>query len=235
MKAVLFDLDGTLLPMDQEDFIKAYFTELSKVACNDKLDPKTLNEMIWASTKAMVTNDGSRKNMDAFWESFEKTLGEDCKRVKTACDGFYSTDFHKVKVITKENPLAKKAVELAKGNGRKVVLATNPLFPMDGQKTRISWIGLTEDDFEFITSYETDSYCKPNPQYFVSICERLGVKPEECLMVGNDEREDMYAASSIGMNCFLVTDCMIEYDEHHWNGERGSFEDLIHKLEGMNE
>lgn len=235
MKAILFDLDGTLLPMDQEEFIKAYFTELAKVACNDKLDPKTLSTMIWASTKAMVENDGSRKNMDAFWESFETTLGEDCARVRTACDGFYTKEFHKVKAITKENKLARKAVELAAGKDRKVVLATNPLFPMDGQRTRISWIGLTEKDFEFITSYESDSYCKPNPQYFVSICERLGVKPEECLMVGNDEREDMYAASSIGMNCFLVTDCMIEYKEHRWNGEKGSFEDLIHKLEGMNE
>ena len=90
-----------------------------------------------------------------------------------------------------------------------------------------------EDDFEFITSYETDSFCKPNPQYFVSICERLGVKPEECLMVGNDEREDMYAASSIGMNCFLVTDCIIPCEEHPWNGEKGTFEDLIRKLENL--
>ena len=135
--------------------------------------------------------------------------------------------------MTKDNPLAKKAVQLAGEKGRKVVLSTNPLFPMDGQRTRISWIGLTEDDFEFITSYETDSFCKPNPQYFVSICQRLGVKPEECFVVGNDEREDMYAASSIGMNCFLVTDCMIACEEHPWNGERGNFEDLIKKLENL--
>lgn len=233
MKAVLFDLDGTLLPMDQEEFIKAYFKELAAVVCDEKMDQQTLSSMIWASTKAMVKNDGSRKNKDAFWESFEQVLGNDCERVKTTCDGFYTTDFHKVKAITKENPLAKKAVKLAGEKGRKVVLATNPLFPMDGQRTRISWIGLEEKDFEFITSYDTDSYCKPNPQYYVSICERLGVKPEECLMVGNDEREDMYAASSIGMNCFLVTDCMIADAEHPWSGERGSFEDLIRKLETL--
>ena len=113
-----------------------------------------------------------------------------------------------IALVTKENPLAKKAVQLAGEKGRKVVLSTNPLFPMDGQKTRISWIGLSEDDFEFITSYETDSFCKPNPQYFLSICERLNVKPEECLMVGNDVSEDMVAAS-IGMKVFLYTDCLL--------------------------
>ena len=233
MKAVLFDLDGTLLPMDQDEFIGAYFTELAKVVCGENLAPETLKEMIWASTKAMIKNDGSRTNKEAFWDSFRQIVGDECERIKPLCDGFYSTDFHNVKAVTKENPLAKKAVQLAGEKGRKVVLSTNPLFPMDGQKTRISWIGLTEDDFEFITSYETDSFCKPNPQYFVSICERLGVKPEECLMVGNDEREDMYAASSIGMNCFLVTDCMIACEEHPWNGERGNFEDLIKKLENL--
>lgn len=233
MKAVLFDLDGTLLPMDQEEFITAYFTELAKVVCNEKIAPNTLKDMIWASTEAMVKNDGSRTNKEAFWDSFREIIGDECERVKPLCDGFYTTKFHNAKIATKENPLAKKAVQLAGEKGRKVVLSTNPLFPMDGQKTRISWIGLTEDDFEFITSYETDSYCKPNPQYFVSICERLGVKPEECLMVGNDEREDMYAASSIGMNCFLVTDCMIACKEHPWNGERGSFKDLIRKLETL--
>lgn len=233
MKAVLFDLDGTLLPMDQEKFIGAYFKELAKVVCDDKIDAQTLSNMIWASTKAMVKNDGSRTNKDAFWASFEDAIGKDCERIKPLCDGFYTTKFHNVKAVTKDNLLAKKAVQLAGEKGRKVVLATNPLFPMDGQRTRISWIGLTEDDFEFITSYESDSFCKPNPQYFVSICERLGVKPEECLMVGNDEREDMYAASSIGMNCFLVTDCMIKDDEHPWNGEKGTFEELIRKLSNL--
>lgn len=233
MKAVLFDLDGTLLPMDQDEFINAYFQELSKVACDEDTDKKAFVGMVWASTKAMIENDGSRKNVEAFWESFEKAAGKDCTTLKEKCDGFYTKEFHNVNVVTKGNPLAKKAVQLAKGKDRKVVLATNPMFPMDGQRTRISWIGLTEDDFEFITSYESDSFCKPNPKYYISICERLGVKPEECLMVGNDEREDMYAASSIGMNCFLVTDFMIEDKEHHWNGERGTFEDLIHKLESL--
>ncbi len=233
MKAILFDLDGTLLPMDMEVFIKAYFKELCKVACNETLEPEKLISLVWAGTKAMVENDGTRKNVEVFWEKFEKEIGSDCRRTKEICDGFYSKEFHKVKEVTGENPLAKVAIELAGKHGRKVVLATNPLFPLDGQKTRISWIGLTEEDFEFITSYESDSFCKPNPKYYLDICKRLGVEPKDCLMVGNDEKEDMYAASSAGMNCFLVTDCVIKDKEHPWQGEKGTFKDLIHKLENL--
>ncbi len=233
MKAVLFDLDGTLLPMDQEDFVNAYFKGLTMAVGAENMDPKTLIGMVWDGTKAMVANDGQKTNKEVFWERFKEVFGENSEAIKEKCDKFYTTGFHEVKKITRENPLAKEAVRLAGLNGRKVVLATNPLFPMDGQRTRISWIGLTEDDFEFITSYDTDRFCKPNPKYFQSICERLGVEPQECLMVGNDETEDMNSASSIGMNCYLVTDCLIENKEKHWMGERGTFEELIKKLENL--
>lgn len=233
MKAVLFDLDGTLLHMEQEEFVKSYFTELSKVICDETLDAKTLSQLVWAGTKAMVQNDGKQKNEEIFWNVFQEHLGQGYYSLKEKCDEFYTREFHNVRAITKENLLAKKAVELAGKDQRKVVLATNPFFPMAAQKARISWIDLYEENFEFITCYETDCFCKPNPDYYRSICERLGVKPGECLMIGNDEKEDMYAASSIGMECFLVTDYMIEDAEHHWDGERGSFADMIKKLERL--
>lgn len=233
MKAVLFDLDGTLLRMTNEEFVKAYFTELSKALCDEKLDAKTLSKLVWTGTEAMVKNDGTQKNQEVFWQVFETHFGQECKELKEKCNSFYQKEFHNIRAITKENKDAKQAVKLAKQNQRKVVLATNPFFPMEAQKARIGWIGLCEQDFEFITCYESDSFCKPNPEYYRSICKRLDVKPEECLMVGNDEKEDMYAASSIGMQCFLVTDYMIEDKEHHWQGERGNFARLLEKLETL--
>ena len=41
----------------------------------------------------------------------------------------------------------------------------------------------------------------PNPKYFVEAAERFGLKPEECLMVGNDAEEDV-AAMKAGMQVF---------------------------------
>ena len=231
--AILFDLDGTLLPMDMNTFMKAYFGNLCAVLAPLGIAPDKLVDTIWAGTAAMVKNDGSRKNVEAFWDFFEKADICDTAKAKDICDGFYTTDFQRAKSATQDNPLAKKAVESAHKAADKVVLATNPFFPRDGQLTRISWIGLTENDFDLITSYESDSYCKPNPAYYRSICERMGVEPENCLMIGNDEREDGYAASKAGLDTYLVTDCIITNDEYPCDCRRGTFEEMCNYLESL--
>ena len=89
-----------------------------------------------------------------------------------------------------------------------MVLATNPLFPAIATHSRIRWAGLNPDDFEHITTYENSSYCKPNPDYYREILSKLNLKPEECVMVGNDTVEDMIA-ETLGMKVFLLTDCLI--------------------------
>ena len=94
----------------------------------------------------------------------------------------------------------------------------------------MGWIGLRETDFDLVTSYETDRFCKPNPAYYHSVMERLNVAPQECLMIGNDEREDMYAASQAGICGYLVEDCAIPCKEHPWQGARGSFTDMVEML-----
>lgn len=57
---VLFDLDGTLLPMDQDVFIKDYFGRLAKKLVPYGYEPKKLIETVWAGTKAMVKNTGEK-------------------------------------------------------------------------------------------------------------------------------------------------------------------------------
>jgi HAD superfamily hydrolase (TIGR01509 family) len=194
-KAILFDMDGTLLPMDNDVFTMAYFKGLCRKLAHYGMEAQALIDAVWTGTKAMVVN-----------------------------------EFHEARACTGENPLAKKAVLAARAKAEKVVLATNPLFPLIGQKSRMSWVGLSPEDFDLVTSYESDSYCKPNPEYFRSVCKRIGVAPEECLLIGNDETEDMYAGSLAGMDCYLVTDCMISSEAHPWTGAKGTFTEMVDML-----
>lgn len=206
--AVLFDLDGTLLPMSTEEFTGAYFRLLAQKAAPYGYEPKTLVDAVWKGTKAMVENDGSMENDARFWQAFAWELGEDIRKLRPVFDQFYAQEFHGAKAATQANPLAKEAVESLKARGYQVVLATNPLFPAVGVATRLSWIGLEPGDFQLVTSYENCSYCKPNPAYFSQVLERLGKRPEECLMVGNDVREDGLAARQAGLSVYLITDCL---------------------------
>ncbi|MFR8495331.1 MAG: HAD family hydrolase [Parvimonas micra] len=233
MKAILFDLDGTLLPLDEKLFVDIYFTELSKVFSEYNIESNKLVEAIWTATHEIIKNDGKRTNEEAFWEKFKSIINIDLSNVKEVLEKFYANEFFtKLKKCSAENNLAKVAVNLAKKNGRKVVLATNPVFPIDAL-VRLKWTGLDIDDFDYVTHYSNSSFSKPNPKYYLDLCKKLDVEPKECLMIGNDERQDIFAASSAGMNCYLVTDYLYTYPECKVNCEKGSFKDLIEKLKTL--
>ena len=232
-QAILFDLDGTLLPMELEGFTRVYFGALARDLADFHIPQEALIGAIWGGTRAMMSNDGTRLNADVFWDAFTAATGVGREMIEPRCDRFYGEGFHAARMATQANPLAKEAVRIAREKAERVVLATNPIFPMQGQVTRMSWLGLTPDDFDLVTCYGTDRFCKPNPAYFVEVCKRIGVAPSSCLMIGNDEREDMACAASLGMDCYLVTDCRLPWAENPWQGARGSFAEMVEMLKSL--
>jgi len=232
-KAILFDMDGTLLPMDMEEFTKGYFKKLYKEVMHFGIGAEEFTKAIWTGTYAMMKNDGKDTNRNVFWKVFEKETGLKADDVDPVCLSFYSNAFDTAVEFTTPNPLARKAVEIAHSKSEKVILSTNPIFPMAGQITRMKWLGLAPSDFDLVTAYEDEHFCKPNPMYFISIMERFGLKPEECLVIGNDEREDMYCATKAGIDCYLVTDSMIANKDYPWDGDRGTFEELVDILSNL--
>ena len=203
---VLFDLDGTLLPMDQDQFVKMYFGLLARTLTPD--DPEALIKAVWVGTRAMMTNDGSKTNEEAFWDTYCQLLGEDRRADEPAFRSFYENQFELVRNACGFNPKAAETIALVKSRGLKTALATNPLFPRIATQARARWAGLNLDDFELYTTYEDYSHCKPDPRYYQAVLDKLGLTAEECLMVGNDAEEDT-AAAKLGIRVFLLTDCLI--------------------------
>ncbi|MBR1856403.1 MAG: HAD family hydrolase [Oribacterium sp.] len=232
IKMVLFDLDGTLLPMDMEEFTGGYFKLLASKAAPRGYDFQSIVKAIWHGVMAMVKNDGSCKNEDAFWKDFASIFGED-KAVedRPLFDEFYANEFKDAKIFCGYNREAAETVRWIKNRGFRIALATNPLFPSVATETRIHWAGLEPDEFEFFTTYENSNYCKPNLGYYREVLEKAGLNGEDCLMVGNDVSEDMIAAE-LGMKVFLLTDCMINKENKDINQyPHGNFEELKKYME----
>lgn len=224
---VLFDLDGTLVPMDQEVFVKDYFSRLVKKMAVYGYAPDKIIDAMWQSVRAMIKNNGTKTNEQVFWKKFSEILGEGILEHMPKFDEFYETEFDKVKSVCGYNPDAAKAVRAIKNMGYRVALATNPLFPRRATELRISWAGLTPEDFELFTTYEDIYYCKPNLEYYKEVVQRLGVSPDECLMVGNDVGEDMIT-EKLGMKVFLITDCLINRNGNDIaKYPNGSFAELL--------
>lgn len=227
LKAVLFDLDGTLLPMDQRVFMKDYFSRLIRRVAPLGLDGATFLAAMNGGIAAMVKNDGSRTGEAAYWEGFTAVAGRKILDHMELFDAFYAEEFDEVAASCGQNPRAAALVRGLKARGVRVILATNPLFPRVATEKRIRWAGLSPEDFEFYTTYEDYGYCKPNPDYYREVLARGGLTAAECLMVGNDVAEDMMAGAAAGLRGFLLTDCLINTPEADINAyPHGSFEEL---------
>lgn len=205
---VLFDLDGTLLPMDQDQFVGAYFRLLAKKLAPRGYEAKALMDGIWAGTMAMVRNNGARNNEAVFWEDFTGRFGKGALDDLPYFDEFYRTDFLQVQQVCGYREEAAQVITCLKEKQIPVILATNPIFPAVATENRIRWAGMEPSDFVLYTTYENSRFCKPNLDYYRDILQKCNLRPEECLMVGNDVGEDMIARE-LGMEVFLLTDCLI--------------------------
>ncbi len=226
IKAILFDLDGTLLPMDQDVFIKAYFGGIAKRLATRGYEPEKLISAIWAGTGAMLKNDGKKTNEAVFWDKFTEIFGEGARADEPYFEEFYINDFDKIKAVCGFTPKAKDIVCEVKALGFRTVLATTPIFPAIATRKRIAWAGLSPDDFDLYTTYENSHYAKPSLEYYSEVASALGLSPDECLMVGNDVGDDM-VASQLGMKVFLLTDCILNKENKDISlYPSGSFDEL---------
>lgn len=229
-KFVFFDLDGTLLPMDQDAFVKVYFGALAKKMAPYGYAPEALIAGVTKGLGAMTKNDGTRTNEEAFWKAFTSVTGEEIIEKKPVFEEFYRNEFVAAKTTCGFNVKAAETVRKLKEAGYRVGLATNPLFPAVATEARMGWAGLIPEDFEFYTTYEDYCFCKPNLKYYEEILEKMDVKAEECIMVGNDVDEDM-VARELGMDVFLLTDCLLNRGNKDISQySQGGFEELLEHL-----
>ncbi|MEQ8200070.1 MAG: HAD family hydrolase [Syntrophomonadaceae bacterium] len=210
-EAILFDLDGTLLDIDMDFFLARYFQEMGQMAALHGFEePGILVGQILKSTDVMIKDKNPHIcNEDVFMRHFFSCLPVDEARTKAFFEEFYRTGFPRLHKYCGAFSGVRQMMSGLFASGTKVVVATNPVFPRAAIQMRLDWAEVGHFPFDLITSYEVMHYCKPNPQYYQEIADRLGVEPSDCLMVGNDRDEDL-AAGLVGMKTFLVEDRLID-------------------------
>lgn len=207
MNTFIFDLDGTLLPMDLHKFLELYNNQLA-LAFRELEEPKDIVEKLWASTKHTIVSDEQISNFDKFFNDFSKRVDKDVESYINVFDSFYDNEFLKTKEGTSKSDELIEAINVLKQKGYKLVIATNPLFPLKANHHRIEWAGLNVDDFEYISSLENNMYCKPKMSFYNEVVAKAEIDVSKAIMVGNDVQEDM-VAKHIGLKTYLITDCLI--------------------------
>lgn len=232
-QAILFDLDGTLLPMHEQTFVKYFYGALVKyLTSRGDVSGQVVGEVLQGSLQYVIGNDGSCTNREAFIRFYRRFYEKSGILVDIDnIERFYATSFDsQVRPSCGYDPDAWAVVDMIKQAQVPIVVATNPFFPTVATHVRLKWAGLDPTDFAEISTYENYHYCKPNLMYYHEVFERTGFDPAKCLMVGNNVAEDMIA-KQLGCDVFLIVRNLINpKNEDVSQYPHGSFQDLANYL-----
>lgn len=206
LKAVLFDLDDTLLSNDMNVFLRSYFPLLSAYA-RPLIEPDRFLSELMHATQAMINN-GDRRitNRDVFWRVFCERNGLQREEIEPFFAVFYEEQFSRLKTTTERKPVARELVRWCFKQELKVVVATNPLFPRRAIEQRLAWAGVGADDFDYdlITTYENMHSAKPHTAYYHEILSAITVEPGRTVMVGDNWENDIVPAKEVGLYAYWI-------------------------------
>ena len=204
LKAVLFDLDDTLIENDMAQFGPAFY-ELFAQHCAAWIEPDRLIVALSTALQAVLHHDDPNiTNEERFWREFPARVPLPAEILRELVDRFYAEDFPQLQYLVRTRPGACQVVLEAKARNLRTVLATNPIFPSAAVVQRMEWAGLHASEFTHITMLENAHACKPSASYFVEVLSLIGVQPHEALMIGDDWRLDIAPAIALGLRTYWL-------------------------------
>lgn len=233
-RAIFFDLDGTLLPMELDEFLGAYFEAIATFVARHGLDAKSFSAGLKAGIGAMASHDDGRTNHEAYWEAFFRHADADAVAWEELLTEFYEHEFGAIGEGFQPNPAAARAIETLAAKGYPLVLATMPMFPRRAVEWRLAWAGVDASKFARITSFENSTSVKPKLAYYAENVAACSLSGDDVLMVGNNTVEDL-AIQGLGADAFLVTDHLLDPTEGFDLGsvKRGTMEEFAAWAESL--
>jgi FMN phosphatase YigB (HAD superfamily) len=203
---LLLDLDDTLLNTNMDAFIPAYFQALS-TALADVVAPDVMLPALMGGTRAMLANrDPAQILREVFDAHFFPRLNMDRTVLQGRIDQFYDDVFPALGSLTSPIPEAVCLVDWAFEQGHRVVIATNPLFPLKAIQHRLRWAGLPPEKYPFalVTSYENMHFTKEMVAYYPETLAQLGWPDAPAVMVGDDMEREVKPTQAAGLPVFWV-------------------------------
>lgn len=208
IQALLLDLDDTLLQTNFDQFLPAYLQRLAAALEDYAPAEKVIAELSEGTTAMIADREPARTLKQAFDAHFYPALGTSEQELRPTLEHFYAEIYPELQSLTEPAPGARELVDLAQQRELRLVVATNPLFPLTAIEQRLAWAGFdgASTPFEFVTAYETLHFAKPHLEYYAEILGRLGLPPGAAALVGDDLENDIEPARALGMKVFHLSE-----------------------------
>jgi len=232
---ILVDLDNTLLSNEDKVFIPAYLERLAQSI--GVLPTEQILRHLWQSTGKMVKKSTPANTLkETFDQDFFSAIGCNQEDLAPVIHQFYTDVYPSLQLLTQPRPQAVQFIKLAQDMGCQVVIATNPILPRIAIDHRLTWAGLSPEQYHFdlITSYENMHFSKPHPEYLVEILAQLGWPQQPAVVVGNSFDDDIVPAIKLGMPFFYLSNQPLDENlTFPAQSRQGSLDDLIPWLQGL--
>ncbi|OUO35616.1 HAD family hydrolase [Olsenella sp. An290] len=211
IRAVLFDLDDTLLSLNLSAFITRYVAGASHLLGEvARMSPLSLGLPYVRAFLAL--EDAGRTDALTNEQLFNKVIYDATgiplddpalRDLMTYYEREIVPGFAGGLVGARQQEGARDLVERVGELGLTCALATNPTFSLACDEARMGWAGLRTEDFALVSTYSNTTRCKPSARYYQEVADALGVRLDECLMVGNDVKRD-FARPDCGLRTAYV-------------------------------
>ena len=202
IQAILFDLEGTLINVDTTDFMRNYLGILAPRFAH-LLSPDRFSKQLLRSLETSQSDPKpGQTNMQTFYDDFSKATGHSFLTLRPIFEEFYESDFPALRCLVQAIPQGVKVVEYAIQQGFLTAVASNPVLPLSAMREHVRWAGLTPEHFKIIPALDNFHFFKPQLGFFREIAERLGVKPDSCLLVSGQTQDII--CRELGMKMFFV-------------------------------
>jgi FMN phosphatase YigB (HAD superfamily) len=209
IKAVLLDLDNTLLYNPDRPFAMAFLSALNEhflAAIGYTGTTDAVRQFIGLTHQG---RDGTQSNSALFYDLLAQATGQTAQTLQNVMASFYRDVYPALRSCVKLIPNAARLVNLLYDGGFAVVIATNPIYAASAIQQRMVWAGLPDPEnrsgrYALVTSADNMHFSKPDPAYYAEILGRVGVEPDEALLLGDSERNDMLPGQRLGLHTYPV-------------------------------
>ncbi len=227
---LLFDLDGTLLNVDMHQFIPAYLGGLAGCLPTKADPPQFIHNMLKRTMELIEQgSDGNLTNEAFYLQAAKEDMGIEAEHFRSGLECFYAEELPHLAQHIQPLALAPEIITRCSEKNLRIIIATNPVFPLPITEARMKWGGIDQFEYLHISSYETSHHCKPHLAYFSELLDTFKLDPQQCLMIGNDTGHDL-SASHLGIKTFLVDTWIIDRGNDFPPDFRGNHLDLFRFL-----
>jgi FMN phosphatase YigB (HAD superfamily) len=235
VKAVLLDLDDTLILSQTNSFFLAYLRALGQYGSSIAAPEQFIGLLMASFVQALEMYDPASTLYERFMKRFSASVGKPEEELASLFDRFYTERYPDLCTTIRPQPLAADLLHWLFEHDYQVVVATNPGLPFVATRQRMQWGQIPPEEYPFalITTLDTMHFGKPRPEYYEEILLRMDVEANEAIMVGDDWENDMVGAAAVGLHTFWLTSNSTTLPDPSLPLDgQGSFEEFVRLAQG---